>query len=406
MNNRIYLDNAATTAVSPEVLEAMLPYFTQTYGNPSSIHATGRTAHKAVDAARRQVAEAIGAQPQEIYFTAGGSESDNWAIKGAAFARQSKGNHIITSAIEHHAVLHTCAWLEKHGFRVTYLPVDMFGRVNPEDVEMAITDQTILISIMTANNEIGTIQPIRAIGQIAKAHKILFHTDAVQAVGAIPLQVDELAVDMLSMSGHKLHGPKGVGVLYIRKGVRIDTLIHGGAQERGLRAGTENLPGIVGMGKAVELANAHLAENAARMTVLRDKLMDGILERIPDVRVNGHRTERLPNNCNVSIRYIEGEAMLLRLDLAGIAGSSGSACTSGSLDPSHVLLAIGLPHEIAHGSLRLTLGTDTTEADIDAVLDTLPGIVSDLRAMSVLNEHTTTVNGFCPYPGGKKPVGV
>lgn len=406
MMNRIYLDNAATTAVAPEVLEAMLPYFTEVYGNPSSIHATGRTAHKAVDQARRQVAAAIGAQPQEIYFTAGGSESDNWAIKGTALAQQRKGNHIITSAIEHHAVLHTCAWLEKHGFEVTYLPVDEFGRVNPEDVEKAITDKTILISIMTANNEIGTIQPIREIGAIARAHKILFHTDAVQAVGAIPVNVDEMNVDMLSMSGHKFHGPKGIGALYIRKGVRIDTLIHGGAQERGLRAGTENLPGIVGIGKAIELAVANLDENAARMTALRDRLIDGILERIPDVRVNGHRTQRLPNNCNVSIRYIEGEAMLLRLDLAGIAASSGSACTSGSLDPSHVLLAIGLPHEIAHGSLRLTLGADTTEKDIDAVLDTLPGIVSDLRAMSVLNETTSTVTGFCPYPSGKKPVGV
>lgn len=406
MMNRIYLDNAATTAVAPEVLEAMLPYFTEVYGNPSSIHATGRTAHKAVDQARRQVAAAIGAQPQEIYFTAGGSESDNWAIKGTALAQQRKGNHIITSAIEHHAVLHTCAWLEKHGFEVTYLPVDEFGRVNPEDVEKAITDKTILISIMTANNEIGTIQPIREIGAIARAHKILFHTDAVQAVGAIPVNVDEMNVDMLSMSGHKFHGPKGIGALYIRKGVRIDTLIHGGAQERGLRAGTENLPGIVGIGRAIELATANLDENARRITALRDKLMDGILERIPDARINGHRTQRLPNNCNVSIRYIEGEAMLLRLDLAGIAASSGSACTSGSLDPSHVLLAIGLPHEIAHGSLRLTLGADTTEKDIDAVLDTLPGIVSDLRAMSVLNETTSTVTGFCPYPSGKKPVGV
>lgn len=405
MMNRIYLDNAATTAVAPEVLEAMLPYFTEVYGNPSSIHATGRTAHKAVDQARRQVAAAIGAQPQEIYFTAGGSESDNWAIKGTALAQQRKGNHIITSAIEHHAVLHTCAWLEKHGFEVTYLPVDEFGRVNPEDVEKAITDKTILISIMTANNEIGTIQPIREIGAIARAHKILFHTDAVQAVGAIPVNVDEMNVDMLSMSGHKFHGPKGIGALYIRRGVRIDTLIHGGAQERGLRAGTENLPGIVGIGRAIELATANLDENARRITTLRDKLMDGILERIPDARVNGHRTQRLPNNCNVSIRYIEGEAMLLRLDLAGIAASSGSACTSGSLDPSHVLLAIGLPHEIAHGSLRLTLGADTTEKDIDAVLDTLPGIVSDLRAMSVLNETTSTVTGFCPYPSGKKPVG-
>jgi len=400
--NRIYLDNAATTAVAPEVLEAMLPYFTTVYGNPSSIHATGREAHKAVDQARRQVAAAIGAQPQEIYFTAGGSESDNWAIKGTAFAKQSKGNHIITTAIEHHAVLHTCAWLEKHGFEVTYLPVDSDGLVNPADVEKAITDKTILISIMMANNEIGTIEPIKEIGQIARAHKILFHTDAVQAVGAIPVDVNDLGVDMLSMSGHKFHGPKGIGALYIRKGVRIDTLIHGGAQERGLRAGTENLPGIVGIGKAIELATAHLEENAQRMTALRDKLIDGIMERVEDVRLNGHRTRRLPNNCNVSIRYIEGEAMLLRLDLAGIAASSGSACTSGSLDPSHVLLAIGLPHEIAHGSLRMTLGADTTEEDIDQVLDTLPGIVKNLRDMSVLNAFTTTVNGFCPFNGGKK----
>lgn len=400
--NRIYLDNAATTAVTPRVLEAMLPYFTQVYGNPSSIHATGREAHKAVDQARRQVAAAIGAQPQEIYFTAGGSESDNWAIKGTAFAKQSKGNHIITTAIEHHAVLHTCAWLEKHGFEVTYLPVDSDGLVNPADVEKAITDKTILISVMMANNEIGTIEPIREIGEIARAHKILFHTDAVQAVGAIPVDVNELGVDMLSLSGHKFHGPKGIGALYIRKGVRIDTLVHGGAQERGLRAGTENLPGIVGIGKAIELATAHVEENAQRMTALRDKLIDGIMERIEDVRLNGHRTRRLPNNCNVSIRYIEGEAMLLRLDLAGIAASSGSACTSGSLDPSHVLLAIGLPHEIAHGSLRMTLGTDTTEADIDQVLDTLPGIVQNLRDMSVLNAFTTTVNGFCPFQGGKK----
>lgn len=395
--NRIYLDNAATTAVAPEVLQAMLPYFTQVYGNPSSIHATGREAHKAIDAARKQVAAAIGAQMQEIYFTAGGSESDNWAIKGTAFAKKSKGNHIITSAIEHHAVLHTCAWLEKQGFEVTYLPVDEYGRVNPKDVEKTITDRTILISIMMANNEIGTIEPIKAIGEIARAHKILFHTDAVQAVGAIPVDVNELGVDMLSMSAHKFHGPKGVGALYIRKGVRIDSVIHGGAQERGLRAGTENLAGIVGMGKAIELATANLEENARRIAALRDKLMDGIVERIPDVRINGHRQERLPNNCNVSIRYIEGEAMLLRLDLAGIAGSSGSACTSGSLDPSHVLLAIGLPHEIAHGSLRLTLGMDTTEADIDEVLNVLPGIVKNLRDMSVLNEFTTTVNGFCPF---------
>ena len=395
--DRIYMDNAATTAVSPEVLQAMLPYFTDIYGNPSSIHSTGRDARRAVDAARKQVAAAIGAQPTEIYFTAGGSESDNWAIKGTAFAKRAKGNHIITSQIEHHAVLHTCAWLEKQGFEVTYLPVDVFGRVRVEDVEKAITDKTILISIMAANNEIGTLQPITEIGKLAKSRGILFHTDAVQAMGAIPIDVNAMNIDMLSMSGHKFHGPKGIGVLYVRKGVHPDIFMHGGAQERGQRAGTENLAGIVGIGKAIELATQNLEANAARMSRLRDKLIDGILAEIPDVRLNGHRTERLPNNVNVSIRYIEGEAMLLRLDLAGIAGSSGSACTSGSLDPSHVLLAIGLPHEIAHGSLRLSLGTDTTEEQVDEVLRVLPGIVKDLRAMSVLNAETSTLGANCPF---------
>ena len=395
--DRIYLDNAATTAVSPEVLEAMLPYFTQCFGNPSSIHSTGRDARRVVDAARRQVAAAIGAQPQEIYFTAGGSESDNWAIKGTAFAKKSRGNHIITSAIEHHAVLHTCAWLEKQGFEVTYLPVDEFGRVRVEDVEKAITDKTILITIMAANNEIGTIQPIAEIGKLAHDKGILFHTDAVQAIGAMPIDVNTMHIDMLSMSGHKFHGPKGIGALYIRKGVKIDQYLHGGAQERGQRAGTENLAGIVGMGKAIEIATQHLEENAARLTILRDKLIDGILAEIPVVRLNGHRTQRLPNNVNVSVRYVEGEALLLRLDLAGIAGSSGSACTSGSLDPSHVLLAIGLPHEIAHGSLRLSLGTDTTEAEIDEVLDKLPGIVKNLRDMSPLNAYQQSLNASCPF---------
>ncbi|MGN0794699.1 MAG: cysteine desulfurase NifS [Aristaeellaceae bacterium] len=395
--DRIYLDNAATTAVSPQVLEAMLPYFTQCYGNPSSIHSTGRDAHRAVDAARKQVAEAIGAQAQEIYFTAGGSESDNWAIKGAAFARRSRGNHIITSAIEHHAVLHTCAWLEKQGFEVTYLPVDTFGRVQVADVARAITDKTILITVMTANNEIGTLQPIAEIGRLAHEKGILFHTDAVQAIGAIPIDVNAMHIDLLSMSGHKFHGPKGVGALYIRKGVKLDPYLHGGAQERGQRAGTENLAGIVGMGKAIEIATQHLEENAARLTRLRDKLIDGILSGIPEVRLNGHPTERLPNNVNVSVRYVEGEALLLRLDLAGIAGSSGSACTSGSLDPSHVLLAIGLPHEIAHGSLRLTLGTDTTEAEIDEVLEKLPGIVGNLREMSPLNAEQPSLNASCPF---------
>lgn len=395
--DRIYMDNAATTAVSPEVLQAMLPYFCDVYGNPSSIHSTGRDARRAVDAARKQVAAAIGAQPSEIYFTAGGSESDNWAIKGTAFAKRAKGNHIITTSIEHHAVLHTCQWLEKQGFEVTYLPVDEVGRVRVEDVEKAITDKTILISIMAANNEIGTLEPIAEIGKLAHSKGILFHTDAVQAIGAIPIDVNAMNIDMLSMSGHKFHGPKGIGVLYIRKGVRPDIFMHGGAQERGQRAGTENLAGIVGIGKAIELATQNLEANAARMSRLRDKLIDGILAEIPDVRLNGPREGRLPNNVNVSIRYIEGEAMLLRLDLAGIAGSSGSACTSGSLDPSHVLLAIGLPHEIAHGSLRLSLGTDTTEADVDEVLRVLPGIVKDLRAMSVLNAETSTLGANCPF---------
>lgn len=381
---RIYMDNAATTRVKPEVLEAMLPYYGEVFGNPSTIYYYGREAHKALDHARQQVAAAIGADKDEIYFTSCGTESDNWAIKGAAFAHQKKGNHIITSVIEHHAVLHTCGWLEKHGFEVTYLPVDEYGRVNPADVEKAITDQTILISIMFANNEIGTIQPIAEIAKIARAHNILFHTDAVQAVGAVPINVHELGVDMLSLSGHKFYAPKGVGALYIRRGVRIDTHQHGGAQERGKRGGTENMAQIVGLGKAIELATADVEGHAKKLAHMRDRLIDGILAEIPEVRLNGHRTERLPNNVNVSIRYIEGEALLLRLDLAGIAASSGSACTSGSLDPSHVLLAIGLPHEIAHGSLRLSLGDFNTEHDVDVVLEKLPQIVSTLREMSPL----------------------
>ena len=378
---RIYMDNAATTRVKPEVLEAMLPFYGEVFGNPSTIYYYGREAHRALDHARQQVATAISADKDEIYFTSCGTESDNWAIKGAAFAHQKKGNHIITSVIEHHAVLHTCGWLEKHGFEVTYLPVDEYGRVNPADVEKAITDRTILITIMFANNEIGTIQPI---AEIAKAHNILFHTDAVHAVGAVPVNVHELGVDMLSLSGHKFYAPKGVGALYIRRGVRIDTHQHGGAQERGKRGGTENMAQIVGLGKAIELATADVEGHAKKLAHMRDRLIDGILAEIPEVRLNGHRTERLPNNVNVSIRYIEGEALLLRLDLAGIAASSGSACTSGSLDPSHVLLAIGLPHEIAHGSLRLSLGDFNTEHDVDVVLEKLPQIVSTLREMSPL----------------------
>ena len=378
----IYLDNAATTATKPEVLEAMLPYFTQVYGNPSSIHRAGRDARRAVEHAREQVAAALNADKGEIYFTAGGSESDNWALKGTAFAHREKGNHIITTQIEHHAVLHTCQWLERQGFEVTYLPVDADGLVDPADVERAITDRTILVSVMMANNEIGTIEPIAEIARIAHAHGVLMHTDAVQADGAVEVDVRALGVDMLSLSAHKFYGPKGVGALYVRRGVKLDTYMHGGAQERGRRAGTEYLPGIVGLGKAIELATADIAGHAARLTAMRDRLIDGILKEIPYARLNGHRTRRLPGNVNVSIEYIEGEALLLRLDLAGIEGSSGSACTSGSLDPSHVLLAIGLPHEIAHGSLRLTLGDYNTEADVDATLAALPEIVRTLRDMS------------------------
>ncbi len=379
---RIYLDNAATTATAPEVVEAMLPYFTQVYGNASSIHGAGREAKRALEAARRQVAKAIHAAiPQEIYFTAGGSESDNWAIKGVAFANRDRGNHIITTAIEHHAVLHTCQWLETQGFRVTYLPVDAEGRVAVRDVEKALTAETILVSVMAANNEIGTLQPIAEIGALCRAKGVLFHTDAVQAIGAAPIDVQAQCIDLLSLSGHKFHGPKGVGALYIRKGVRIENLVHGGAQERGYRAGTENLPGIVGLGKAIELAVAALPDNAARMAALRDRLIAGVMARIPEARLNGHPTQRLPGNVNLSFRHVEGEALLLRLDLAGVAGSSGSACTSGTLDPSHVLLAIGLPESLAHGSLRLTLGTDTTLQEIDTVIAHLEHIVADLRAM-------------------------
>jgi len=380
--NRIYLDNAATTPVSQPVLDKMIPYFREHYGNASSVYATGRDARRAIDAARRQAAEAINAQPAEIYFTGGGSESDNWAIKGAAFARRDKGNHIITTQVEHHAVLHTCEWLEKQGFSVTYLPVDEYGRVTAEQVEAAITDQTILITIMAANNEIGTLMPIGQIAQVAKKHKVLFHTDAVQALGAVPVDVEAWGIDLLSLSAHKFHGPKGVGLLYIRKGTRIDNLVHGGAQERGTRAGTENLPAIVGMGEAIALAAQSQPDNAKRLSAMRDRLIAGLLEEIPHIRLNGHPTERLPGNVNVSIRYIEGEAMLLRLDMAGIAASSGSACTSGSLDPSHVLLAIGLPHEIAHGSLRFSLSDESVDADVDEVLKVLPGIVKTLRDMS------------------------
>ena len=385
--NRIYLDNAATTAICKEALEAMLPCYTEVYGNASSIHSTGRDARKKLEEARRTVAGLLGAKPNEIYFTSGGTESDNWALKGAAFANKHKGSHIITSAIEHHAILHTCDWLEKQGFEITYLPVDEYGLVDPADVEKAITDKTILISVMAANNEIGTIEPIAEIGRIAKEHKILFHCDAVQAVGAIPVNVNEWNVDMLSLSGHKFHGPKGVGALYIRTGAKVENFLMGGAQERGRRATTENLPGIVGLAAALQHACDNMEENSRRISALRDKLIQGILSSIPYTRLNGHPTKRLPGNVNVSVRFIEGEALLLRLDLAGISGSSGSACTSGSLDPSHVLLAIGLPHEVAHGSLRLSLGDTNTEEEVDEVLCALPRIVSTLRDMSPLYEQ-------------------
>ena len=375
------MDNAATTPVSPAVLEKMLPYFSECYGNANSIHSTGLDARKALNAARKKVAAALNCNPEEVYFTSGGSESDNWALKGVAFANRKKGNHIITSAIEHHAILHTCEWLEKQGFEITYVPVDADGLVNPADVEAAITDKTILISIMAANNEIGTIEPIEEIAKIAHAHHVLFHTDAVQAIGAIPVDVRAIGCDLLSLSGHKFHGPKGVGALYIKQGTRIDNLIHGGAQERGRRASTENVAGIVGMAEAIELATANIPEKAARISALRDQLIDG-LTALPYVRLNGHRTKRLPGNVNVSVRFIEGESLLLRLDMAGICASSGSACTSGSLDPSHVLMAIGLKHEVAHGSLRLSLSELTTEEDIDYIIAQVPPIVEGLRAMS------------------------
>lgn len=385
----VYMDNNATTYMKKEVLDAMLPYYTTYFGNASSkFYEVGRQAESAVLKFRESIAKEIGANTNEIYFTGSGCEADNWAIKGIADAYRAKGNHIITTSIEHHAILNTCQFLEKHGYDVTYLPVDEFGRVNPEEVEKAITDKTILISVMTANNEIGVIEPIKEISKIAKAHKIIFHTDAVQAIGHMKINVDDLGVDMLSVSGHKFHGPKGVGFLYIRKGIRITNLIHGGGQERGKRAATENVAGMAGIAKALEIANAELDENVAKMTKLRDMLIDGIEKRIPYCRLNGPRgDQRLCNNVNFSFKYIEGESILMLLDMKGVAASSGSACASGSLDPSHVLLAIGLPHEIAHGSLRLSIGDDTTEDDINYVLEVLPPIVERLRMMSPLYEE-------------------
>lgn len=386
MEKKIYLDHAATTPVRPEVLEAMLPYFTELYGNPSSIYEFATQSKVAVDEAREAIAKVLGANRQDIYFTGGGSEADNWAIKAAAEAYRDKGRHIITSKIEHHAVLHTCEYLERNGYEVTYLDVDENGIVKLSELERAIRPDTILISIMFANNEIGTIQPVEEIGRIAHAHGILFHTDAVQAFGQIPLDVDQMGIDMLSASGHKLNGPKGIGFLYIRKGLKLRSFIHGGAQERHRRAGTENVPGIVGMGKAVELAAATMQERAAQEAELRDYLMDRVLAEVPFVRVNGDRKRRLPNNANLSFQFIEGESLLIMLDMKNICGSSGSACTSGSLDPSHVLLAIGLPHEIAHGSLRLTLGHETTREDIDYTVESIKEVVAKLRSMSPLYE--------------------
>ncbi len=378
MSPFIYLDNAATTAVRPEVLSKMLPFFCDRAGNPSSIHAAGREARKAVENARRQVATALHAEAREIYFTAGGSESDNWAIRCATAETGKK--HVITSAVEHHAVLHSCRVLERDGFRVTYLPVDENGLVSPDDVRRALMDDTALISIMAANNEVGTLEPIREIGRIAREAGVLFHTDAVQAAGVVPIDVNDWNADLLSLSGHKFHGPKGVGALYIRKGTRIHNLIEGGAQERGLRAGTENVPGIVGMGDALSLAAAELPEYTARVTTLRDRLIHGVLSAVPDARLNGHPTLRLPGNVNFSFPGVEGESLLMRLDLAGIACSSGSACTSGSLEPSHVLSAMGLSPDMARSSLRFSLGRDNTAEEIDRVLAVLPPIVEDLRA--------------------------
>ncbi|MBQ9950122.1 MAG: cysteine desulfurase NifS [Clostridia bacterium] len=389
---RVYLDNAATTKVRPEVVQEMLPYYDEFYGNASSVHTFGQEAKKGLDRARDRVAAALGAQSSEIIFTAGGTEADNTAIFGVAKKYASKGKHIITTAIEHHAVLHSCEQLEQEGYRVTYLPVDEYGRVTAEQVKNAICDDTILVTIMFANNEIGTVMPIAEIGAVCKEHGVLFHTDAVQAVGHIHINVKEMNIDMLSLSGHKFHGPKGVGVLYVRNGLKLPSLIVGGAQERTRRAGTENLPAIVGLGKAIELATAEIDENAKKISALRDRLIKGLLT-IPHTRLNGHPTDRLPNNANISIRYIEGESILLMLDMNGIAASSGSACTSGSLDPSHVLLAIGLTHEVAHGSVRLTLSEYTTQEEIDYTIEVLKKTTERLRAMSpIYNESATSDN--------------
>ncbi len=386
MEKKIYLDNAATTRTRPEVVEAMLPYFTDLYGNPSSIYEFATQNKKAVDEARSQVAKVIGADASEIYFTAGGTEADNWAIKAVIDAYGEKGNHIITSRIEHHAILHTCEYLSKHGVEVTYVDVDENGIIKLDQLEKAIRPNTVLITIMFANNEIGTIQPIKEIGEIARKHKILFHTDAVQAYGQVEIDVQDMNIDMLSASAHKLNGPKGIGLLYIRKGIKIRSFVHGGAQERQRRAGTENVPAIVGFGKAAEIAMATMKERAEIEINLRNLLMKRVLEEIPFTRVNGDKVRRLPNNVNFSFQFIEGESLLIMLDMNHICASSGSACTSGSLDPSHVLLAIGLPHEVAHGSLRLTLSHENTEEEINYTVDRIKEIVDKLRKMSPLYE--------------------
>lgn len=386
MDRIIYLDNAATTQVSEAVLNEMLPFFRQTYSNPSAVYGFAGESKKAINKARTQAAELIGSKLEEIYFTGGGSESDNWALKAAFETYAGKGKHIITSKIEHHAILHTCEYLEKHGCEITYLDVDENGKISLDELRNAIRPDTILISIMTANNEIGTIEPIAEIGKIAHENGILFHTDAVQAYGHIPINVDEMHVDMLSASGHKFNGPKGVGILYIRKGVKIRSFIHGGAQERNRRAGTSNVPSIVGLGKAAQIAGENMAERVKQETEIRDHLIERVLSEIPYTRLNGHPTDRLPNNANFCFRFIEGESLLILLDQLGVCASSGSACTSGSLDPSHVLLALGLPHEIAHGSLRLTLSEETTLAEIDFVVNELKKIIERLRNMSPLYE--------------------
>ena len=381
---RIYLDHAATTPTHPEVVKAMLPYFTDAFGNPSSIYSYGQEARGAIEEARTRVAALIGARSEEIIFTSGGTEADNFALKGIAYANENKGKHIVTTPIEHHAVMEACKFLQGRGFRITYLPVDEYGLVDPRDVKKAITDKTILISVMHANNEVGTVEPVGEIGKIAKEARIYFHTDAVQTVGHIPVNVDELKVDLLSISGHKLYGPKGVGALYVRKGIKLVSIIHGGEQEKRRRAGTENVPAIVGLGRAIELAGQAMNKEVERLSYLRDKLINGLVERIEHIRLNGHPRRRLPNNVNVSVDFVEGESMLLNLDLEGIYASTGSACSSASLEPSHVLLALGLPPEQAHGSLRFTLGRENTEEDIERVLEVLPRIVAKLRAMSPL----------------------